>query len=229
MSFGLCNAPTSFQRCIFAIFAYMIEKFIEALMDDFLLFGSSFYSCLANFNIVLKQCVETHLVLNWEKYHFMVTEGIVLSHKISHKGIEVDKVKVEVIEKLPPLVNIKGIRSFLGHARFYKIFIKDFSNIAKPLCNLLIKDTYFNFNNDCLSSFKILKEKLIYAPIITAHDWKFNFEIMCDVSDYVVESVLGQWKEIMFQVIHYASKVLNETQSNYTTTEKELLAIVYAL
>ena len=145
MPFGLCNAPATFQRCMFAIFADMIEKCIEVFMDDFSVFGSSFDDCLANLDLVLKRCVETNLVLNWEKCHFMVTEGIVLGHKISHKGLEVDKAKVEVIEKLPPPVNIKGIRSFLGHAGFYRRFIKDFSKISKPLCNLLNKDTPFKF------------------------------------------------------------------------------------
>ena len=89
---------------------------------------------------MLQQCEETNLVLNWEKCHFMVQEGIMLGHKISARGIEVDKAKIDVIEKLPPLVNVKGVRSFLGHARFNRWFIKDFSKIAKPLSNLLNKD-----------------------------------------------------------------------------------------
>ena len=159
----------------------------------------------------------------------MVTEGIVLGHKISVRGIEVDKAKVEVIEKLPPPTNVKGIRSFLGHAGFYRRFIKDFSKIAKPLSNLLNKEVSFNFNNFCLTAFNTLKQNLISAPIITAPDWTLHFEIMCDASDYAVGAVLGQRKNKIFHVIHYASKVLNEAQINYATTEKELLAVVYAL
>ena len=119
MPFGLCNAPATFQRCMFAIFADLLEKGIEVFMDDFSVYGTTFSSCLKNLDTVLKRCVETNLVLNWEKCHFMVREGIVLGHKISSKGIEVGKAKVEVIEKLPPPVNIKGIISFLGHAGFY--------------------------------------------------------------------------------------------------------------
>ena len=172
--------------------------------------------------------METNLVLNWEKCHFMVTKGIVLGHKISERGIEVDKAKVEIIEKLPPATNVKGIRSFLGHTGFYRRFIKDFSKIAKPLCNLLDKDIAFEFNKECEKVFDCLKEKLTTAPIIIALDWSIGFELMCDASDYAVEVVLGQRKEKLFYVIHYASKVLNDAQSNYTTTEKELLAIVYA-
>ncbi|PNX96217.1 hypothetical protein L195_g019419 [Trifolium pratense] len=213
MPFGLCNAPTTFQRCMQAIFSDLIEKCIEVFMDDFSVFGPSFELCLKNLDTVLKRCVETNLVLNWEKCHFMMTEGIVLGHKISSKGIEVDKAKVEVIEKLPPPVNVKGIRSFLGHAGFYRRFIKDFSKIAKPLSNLLNKDKSFNFDDECLSAFNNLKEKLITAPIIIAPDWKLEFELMCDASDYAVGAVLGQRKNKIFHAIHYASKTMQPSST----------------
>nr|KYP37350.1 Retrovirus-related Pol polyprotein from transposon 17.6 [Cajanus cajan] len=229
MPFGLCNAPATFQRCMLAIFSDLVEKCIEVFMDDFSVFGSSSDTCLENLDTLLKRCVETNLVLNWEKCHFMVTESIVLGHKISCRGIEVDKAKIEFIEKLPPPVNVKGIRSFLGHAGFYRRFIKDFSKIAKPLRNLLNKDTPFKFDTNCLSAFETLKNKLISAPVITAPNWQFGFELMCDANDYAIGAVLGQRKEKVFRVIHYASKVLNDTQTNYATTEKEFLAIVYAL
>ena len=159
----------------------------------------------------------------------MVIEGIVLDHKISSKGIEVDQANVEVIGKLPPPVNVKGVRSFLGHARFYRHFIKDFSKVAKPLSNLLNKDKSFDFDNDYLNVFECLKEKLTSAPIITAPNWNLNFELMCDARNYAVGAILGQRKDKVFHAIHYASKVLNDAQINYATTEKELLAIVYAL
>ncbi|XP_071922613.1 uncharacterized protein [Coffea arabica] len=130
MPFGLCNAPATFQRCMMAIFSDYIEKIMEIFMDDFSVYGSSFDQCLHNLELILQRCEETNLVLNWEKCHFMVKEGIVLGHKISSKGIEVDQAKIEVIEKLPPPSNVKGIRSFLGHAGFYRRFIKDFSKIG---------------------------------------------------------------------------------------------------
>ena len=137
-------------------------------MDDFSVFGSTFDICLHNLEVVLRRCVETNLVLNWEKCHFMVTEGIVLGHKIFERGIEVDRAKVEIIEKLPLPTNVKGIRSFLGHAGFYRRFIKDFSKIAKPLCNLLNKDTTFEFDKECEKALECLKKKLTTVPIIAA-------------------------------------------------------------
>jgi hypothetical protein len=168
------------------------------------------------------------LVLNWEKFHFLVKEGIVLGHLVSVRGIEVDRAKVEVIAKLPPPINVKGVRSFLGHAGFYRRFIKDFSKIAKPLTNLLNQDVVFDFDNQCKEAFAKLKEALVTAPIVQPPDWTLPFELMCDASDFAVGAVLGQRKSNALHVIHYASKTLDDAQVNYTTTEKELLAIVYA-
>ncbi|GJS72627.1 reverse transcriptase domain-containing protein [Tanacetum coccineum] len=156
----------------------------RVFMDDFSVFGDSFSSCLSHLDKMLKRCEDTNLVLNWEKCHFMVKEGIVLGHKISKSGIEVDKAKVDVIAKL-------------HHPTFVK-------------------------------AFNILKKKLTEAPILVAPDWDLPFEIMCDASDYAVGAVLGQHKTKHFQHIHYASKTMTDAQAHYTTTEKELLAVVYA-
>ena len=130
---------------------------------------------------------------------------------------------------MPPPTNVKGVRSFLGHAGFYRRFIKDFSRIARPLTNLLPKDAPFNFDEECLVALYTLKKALISAPIIQPPDWKLPFEIMCDASDYVVGAVLRQCRDKQHYAISYASKTLTEPQLNYTTTEKELLAIVFAM
>ena len=142
---------------------------------------------MINLSKVLQKCEETNLVLNWEKCHFMVREGIVLGHKISPNGIEVDRAKVEIIEKLPPPNSIRAIRSFLGHAGFYRRFIKDFSKISKPLSNLLVKDTPFVFSDECKQAFETLKHALVNAPIMVAPDWDLPFELMCDASDLLWE------------------------------------------
>ena len=147
MPFRLCNAPGTLQRCRMAIFSYMVENKIELFMDDFSLLGNSFDNCLENLRSALIRCEETNLVLNWEKCHFMVQEGIVLGHRISTRGIEVDKAKIKAIEKLPPPSSVKGIRSFLKHAGFYRWFIKDFSRIKKPLSSLLVQGTPFEFDD----------------------------------------------------------------------------------
>ncbi|GJU76747.1 reverse transcriptase domain-containing protein [Tanacetum coccineum] len=177
---------------------------------------------------MLKRCEDTNLALNWEKSHFIVKEGIVLGHKISKKGIEVDKAKIDVIAKLPHPTTVKGIRSFLGHAGFYRRFIKDFSKISRPMTHLLEKNTPFIFSEECIQAFQTLKKKLTEAPILIAPNWDQPFELMCDASDYAIGAVLGQRIEKHFRPIHYASKTMTEAESNYTTTEKEMLAVVYA-
>jgi hypothetical protein len=158
----------------------------------------------------------------------MVNEGIVLGHKISERGIEVDRAKVEEIEKMPCPKDVKGIRSIIGYAGFYRRFIKDFSKISKPLTNLLQKDVNFVFDDDCKEAFEILKKSLITAPIVQPHDWNLPFEIMYDASDFAVGAVLGQRVDKKLNVIHYASKTLDAAQKNYATTEKEFLVVVFA-
>ena len=139
-------------------------------MDDFSVLGNSFNNCLENLRSVLIRCEETNLVLNWEKCHFMVQEASVLGHRISARGIEVDKAKIEAIEKLPPPSSVKGIRSFLGHAGLYRHFIKNFSHIAKSLSNLLVQGTPFEFDAQCIRAFSVLKDKFVSAPIVVAPD-----------------------------------------------------------
>ncbi|GJS03846.1 reverse transcriptase domain-containing protein [Tanacetum coccineum] len=161
MPFGLCNAPTTFQCCMMAIFHELIEDRME------------------------------------EKCHFMVKEGIVLGHKVSGSGIEIG-------------------------------FIKDFSQIARPMTQLLVKDAPFNFSEECIQAFDTLKHELTQEPIMIKPDWSLPFEIMCDASDYAVGAILGQRIGKNFKPIHYASKTINEAQENYTTTEKELLAVCHS-
>ncbi|GJT67028.1 reverse transcriptase domain-containing protein [Tanacetum coccineum] len=223
MPFGLCNAPGTFQRCMMAIFHDMIEKTMEVFMDDFSVFGNSFGNCLSRVDKMLQRCEDTNLCLNWEKSHFMVKEGIVLGHKISKNGIEVDKAKVDVIAKLPHPTTVKGVWSFLGHAGFYRRFIKDFSKISRPMTHLLEKNTPFIFSDECIQFFQTLNKKLTEAPILIAPDWDLPFELMCDASDFAIGAVLGQRHEKHFRPIHYASKTMNEAESHYTMTEKEII------
>ncbi|GJS41191.1 reverse transcriptase domain-containing protein [Tanacetum coccineum] len=196
MPFGLCNAPATFQRCMLAIFQDMIEEFVEVFMDDFSVFVDSFNKCLNNLDKMLQRCKDAHLVLNWGKCHFMVKEGIVLGHKVSGAGLEVDKAKIDVISKLSPPNNIK--------------------------------DTPFEFNDECQKTFEILKEKLTCAPVIVSPNWNLPFELMCDASDFVFGAVLGQKDGKNFHPIYFASKTLNPAQQKYTVTEKELMVVVFA-
>ena len=149
MPFGLCNAPATFQRCMLSIFSDLVERIMEVYMDDITVYGENFEECLVNLETILHRCIEKNLVLNWEKCHFMVSQGIILEHIISEKGIEVDNAKVDLISKLHPPTNVKTVRQFLGHAGFYRRFIQDFSKIAKPIYKLLEKDATFEWDSEC--------------------------------------------------------------------------------
>nr|GEY54353.1 reverse transcriptase domain-containing protein [Tanacetum cinerariifolium] len=164
-------------------------------------------------------------------FHDMVEkmmEVFMDNFSISRNGIEVDRAKVDVIAKLPHPTTVKGVRSFLGHAGFYRRFIQDFSKNFRPMTHLLEKNTQFIFSEDCIKAFQMLKKKLTEAPILISPNWDLPFELMCDASDSAIRAVLGQRHEKHFRPIHYASKMMIDAESNYTMTEKEMLAIVYA-
>ncbi|RDY02542.1 Retrovirus-related Pol polyprotein, partial [Mucuna pruriens] len=217
MPFGMCNVPSTFQRCMTSIFSDLLQECMEVFMDDFNVYANSFDACLENLSKVLTRCIDTNLVLNFEKCHFMVSEGIVLGQLVSNKGIEVDKSKIDIITYLPNPTSVREVRSFLGHAGFYRRFIKNFSKISLPLSKLLQKDE--------------LKSRLTSAPILQAPNWELPFELMCDASNSALGAVLGQRVGVdkPIHVISYASRTMDPTPLNYTTIEKELLAIVFAL
>nr|GEV27516.1 DNA-directed DNA polymerase [Tanacetum cinerariifolium] len=172
----------------------MIKKEVIKLLDAGMIYLISdtpwflgiVFSYLSNLDKMLKRCEDTNLVFNWEKCHFMCKEGIVLGHKISKSGIKVYRAKVDVIAKLPHSTTVKGVRSFLGHAGFYRRFIQDFSKIARPMTHLLEKETPFVFSNDCIDAFETLKKKLTEALILVVPDWNLPFKLMCDASDFVI-------------------------------------------
>ncbi|XP_075088359.1 uncharacterized protein LOC142170361 [Nicotiana tabacum] len=209
MPFGLCNAPATFQRCMMSIFSDMVEDFLDVFLDDFSVVGDSFEYCLYNLRQVLNRC-------------------IVLGHKISKHGIEVDRAKIEIISKLPPPTSVKGVRSFIGHVGFYRRFIKDFSKIANPMCKFLEKDAKFVFDEKFLKVFEELKQRLTTVPIIVTPDWSLPFEHMCDASGVAIGAMLGQLHNKVLHPVYYASKTLNGAQMNYIVIEQELLAIFYA-
>ena len=174
-----------------SIFSDLVKEIMEIFMDAFSVYGSSFENCLQNLSVVLQRCKDKNLALYWEKCYFMIIEGIVLVHKISTTGLEVDQAKIYVIKTLMPPTTVKGIISFLGHAGLYMRFIKDFSMIARPLCKLLEKDTKFDFDDACKLAFDEIKARLVIGPIIATPDWSKNFEIVCDASDFSMATMLG--------------------------------------
>lgn len=149
----IIQCTSIFQRCMTAIFHELMEDSMEVFMDNFSVFGDSIDRCVANLKKMLKRCEETNLVLNWDKCHFIMKEGIVLRHKVSGTGIVVDRAKIEAISKLHYPTIMKAIRNFLCHVGFYRRFIKEFSKIARPMTQLLVKDTPFDFSQERRETF----------------------------------------------------------------------------
>ncbi|RDX86383.1 hypothetical protein CR513_32279, partial [Mucuna pruriens] len=208
MPFGLCNASSTFQRCMISIFSDFLQDCMEVFMDDFMVYVDSFETCLNHLSKVLKRCIDTNLVLNFEKCHFVMTKGIVLGHLVSNRGIRVDKSKVDIITSFTNPTFVREVRSFLD-----------------------MQDVEFNFDQPCIEAFQELKSRLTFAPILQAPNWDLPFELMCDASNSMLGAVLGQKAGVgqPAHVIAYASRTMDPSQQNYTTTEKELLAIVFAL
>eukprot|EP00253_Pinus_taeda_P018125 PITA_18125 len=228
LPFGLCNAPTTFQRAVIGIFSDMINDSLEIFMDDFTPYGTAFEDALQNLEKVLKRCIEAHLALSTEKCH-MMNEGIVLGHYVSLLGIQVDPAKIQVILTLPIPKTQTEVRSFLGHAGYYRRFIKDFSKIASPLFVLLTKNVEFKWTDDCEKAFDHLKHQLSIAPILRGPDWALPFHISFDASDTAIGAVPGQEENGLPYAIYFISKNMTLAELNYTVTEKEFLAVIYAI
>ncbi|RDX73928.1 Retrovirus-related Pol polyprotein, partial [Mucuna pruriens] len=176
MPFGLCNTPSTFQRCMTSIFLDLLQDCMEVFMDDFTVCVDSFEACLSNLSKVLKRCIDTNLMLNFEKCHFMVTEGIVLGHLVSNRDIEVDKSKIDVIISLP---NPASVRE------------KILEELQQIFPTTVQKDVEFNFDQLYIEAFQELKSQLTSTPILQAPNWALPFELMCDASNSALGVVLG--------------------------------------
>jgi len=143
-----------------------VERKIKVFMDDFTVYGDSFNECLEKLSLVLKRCIETSLILNYEKCYFMVKQEIILGHVVSSCGLEVDKGKIGVISSLAYPLCVREVRSFLRHVGFYQPFIKEFSKITTPMCKLLAKKVDFVFDQECKDDHDELKRRVTSSPIV---------------------------------------------------------------
>jgi hypothetical protein len=159
----------------------------------------------------------------------MLTEGIVLGHHISGSGMRVDPAKIYIITQIRIPSSQKEVRSFLGHAGYYRRFIPNFTSLATPLFKLLSKEAEFKWDDECQISFEILKQKLSTTPVLRGPNWSLPFHICTDASDTTLGVVLGQRENQMPYAIYFVSKNLSPAEVNYTVTEKELLVVVHAI
>jgi transposase InsO family protein len=228
MPFGLCNAPATFQRIMMIIFQEFLRKFLEVFMDDFCVYSpeAEHFSHLIQ---TFEKCRQTGLRLHPWKSYFGMTKGILLGHVISKKGIELDVDKVKVIAALKAPTDVREIRAFLGHAGYYRRAIHKYAEIAMPLTALLKKDIEFEWNDTRQQAFEDLKQRLISAPVLIKPDWEKDFHVFIDASAYCIGANLSQKNaDGRDYPIYYSSRQMNAAEKNYSVTNREALAIVFA-
>ena len=229
LAFGLTNAPATFQRYMQSVLADILYKFVVVYLDDIVIFSNSIEDHLKHIKIVFDRIREHNLKLQIEKCKFLCNEIHYLGHIINETEVRPDQEKTEAIREFPVPKKVKDVQSFLGLVGYYREFVEKFAFIANPLTNLLRKKVKFDWNDECQGAFDTLKNRLITAPILSQFREDCEIEIFTDSCYYGMGCILGQIQNERHVVISYNSKLFNSAQTNYTVTEKECLAIVFAV
>ncbi|KMQ83357.1 enzymatic polyprotein endonuclease reverse [Lasius niger] len=229
MPFGLKNAPATFQRLMNSVLTGIQGLRCLVYLDDIVIYGSSLEDHNKRLTEVLRRLRENNLKLQPDKCEFLRKEVIYLGHIISENGIMPDPSKLAAIKNFPTPKRVKDIQSFIGLAGYYRKFIEDFSRIAKPLTKLTKKSEKFIWSAEQQNAFDALKEKLMTAPVLKYPDFSEEFNVTTDASDYAIGAVLSQGPVGNDRPVAYASRILSRAEQNYNTTEKELLAIIWAV
>ncbi|WVZ53380.1 hypothetical protein U9M48_004331 [Paspalum notatum var. saurae] len=225
MSFGLTNAPAFFMYMMNSVFIEYLDKFVVIFIDDILIYSKTEEEHEEHLRLVLQKLREHKLYAKFSKCDFWIEEVKFLGHVISNGGIAVDQSKVSEVQNWKIPEDVKGIRSFLGLAGYYRRFIEGFSRIAKPMTALLEKNIKFQWTSACQKAFEELKKRLTTAPVLTFPDMHKPFSVYCDASRLGLGCVLMQEGK----VIAYASRQLRDHEKNYPTHDLELAAVVHAL
>ena len=230
MPFGLTNAPATFQRLMDRILYDIKDKYVLVYLDDINIYSTTFEEHMQHLQEVMERFRQANLKLNLEKCQFCKKELAFLGHVINANGIQPDPGKVDKVKNFPIPTNITELRGFIGLASYYRRFIQDFATIVAPMNNLLRKDIPYIWNENCQSSFEILKEKLTTAPILAYPDFTKQFLLYTDASYKGLGAVLAQEDDNGNEhVIAYASRSLVGAEYNYAPTEIECLATVWAM
>ena len=227
MPFGLKNAPATFQRLMNTALSGLQGIRCFVYLDDIVIYSHNLQTQIENLKLVFQKLREFNLKLQPDKCEFLRREVGYLGHVITEEGVKPNPDKIKAVTQFSTPSSPKDIKSFLGLVSYYRRFIPDFSKIAKPLTSLLRKDTVFKWENQQQLAFDTLKRKLTTAPILCYPDFTKPFILTCDASNYSIAAVLSQGLIGKDKPIAFASRTLNKSESNYSTTEKELLAIIF--
>lgn len=229
MPFGLHNAPATWQRFIDRTLGVDLEQYVFCYLDDIVISTSTFDKHLEILRIVLKRLQDAGLTLNREKCKFCLSELKYLGYVVNSSGLMVDPTKVEAIISIPIPKNTTEVRRIVGLASWYRRFVPNFSTIIAPMTSLLRKNAKFVWDQSCEVALETIKNQLVSAPILTCPDFDIPFVVQTDASDYGLGCVLTQVQSGEEKVICYLSRSLTRTERNFSTTEKELLAIIFAI
>ncbi|UYV71667.1 K02A2.6-like [Cordylochernes scorpioides] len=229
MPFGLCNAPATFERMIDNLLKGLKWTICLCYLDDIIVFSDGFEEHLRRLQLVLNCLKKAGLCLNSKKCKFGAKTITVLGHEVSENGIRPDQEKIRAVRDFATPRSLKEVRSFLGLSSYYRRFIPNYAHVAQPLNDLLKKDSAFNWNQEEQNAFEALKSALISEPALGHFDYSSPTEIHTDASNYGIGAVLVQIQKGKKRAIAYASRTLNKAEKNYSTTERECLAIIWAI
>ena len=229
MPFGLTNAPATFQRLMECVLAGLNMDECLIYLDDIIVFGHSVEEHLKRLDKVLGRIRDAGLKLRAKKCNFVQEKVRYLGHIVSANGIQQDDSMIQAVAHYPIPADAKQLRHFLGLSNYYRKFVKDYSKIAEPLHKLLRKDSRFSWNTEAHQAFEELKQSLISPPILAFPDFKQDFILYTDASESALGAVLSQTQDNQERVIAYWSRQLTKAERNYSTIEREALAIVSAI
>lgn len=229
MPFGLHNAPATWQRLIDQVLGPELEPKVFTYLDDVVVISQTFEEHLSILEEVFRRIREANLSVNWEKCHFCRSELKYLGYVIDNNGLHVDPDKVQAMLLMPPPKSVKDVRGLIGTFSWYRRFVPDFSTLISPLTALLRKGKKFLWTPECEASFRKIKECLVQAPVLNCPDYDLPFVIQCDASGYGLGAVLLQTHPDGDRVISYLSRSLTKQERNFSTTERECLAVLWSI